>query len=124
MKILLCTAEEMMLTTIEFRFRKRNWQLVVGNSAPKALDIARKQFPDCVIVDLQLPEFGGLDIVQHLKKETDGEMPTLVMAPVEDDGLLFEAIRLGAKDFILKPYKPDELILRIRRLLSARKLVG
>ena len=122
MNILLFTKEEILLTTLEYRFRKNGWNLLVADDFQKAKDKIKRHLPDLAIVDLQLPEFSGLDIVQFLQKEVDQELPVLVVASLDDDGLLLESLRLGASDFIVAPYKPDELILRIRRLLQKRKL--
>ena len=118
MKILFCTAEDVLLTTLEYRFRKKGWQLTVAKNARRALDMARKELPALLVVDLELPEYEGLDIVQHFRKQIHPTVPLLTIAPVEEESLLFESLRLGANDFILKPLKPDELMLRIRRWLA------
>jgi DNA-binding response OmpR family regulator len=123
MNILLFTKEEILLTTLEYRFRKQSWSLTVAEDYYKAKEKIKKRPPDLVIVDLQLPEFHGLDIVQFLQKEMSEKLPILVIASLEDENLILESLRLGAADFILAPYKPDELILRIRRLLQTRNLV-
>ncbi len=122
MTILLCTSESTMLTSLEYRFRKQGWRLVVGNSAKHSLDLVKKVWPDLLVVDLQLPDYEALDIIQSLKKEVDESLPILVTADLSDDKLLFESLRLGGNDFIISPYKPDELILRIRRLLVRKKV--
>lgn len=124
MDILLCTAEELMLTTLEFRFRKNSWKLTIAENNREALEKAQKFSPDLVVVDLNLPEFAGLDIVQSLRREFGTDLPILTLGPVENDKLLLESLRLGANDFIVSPYKPDELILRIRRQLLRQKVAG
>ncbi|MBI5915158.1 MAG: response regulator transcription factor [Bacteroidetes bacterium] len=124
MDILLCTAEELMLTTLEFRFRKNSWKLTIAENSKMALDKAQKFSPDLVVVDLNLPEFAGLDIVQSLRREFGPDLPILALGPVENDKLLLDSLRLGANDFIVSPYKPDELILRIRRQLLRQKVAG
>lgn len=123
MNILLFTEEEILLTTLEYRFRKNGWNLQVADSFQKAKEKIKKRPPDLVMVDLQLPEYGGLDIIQFLHKEVDSELPILTISSLEVESLVLESLRLGASDFIVSPYKPDELILRIRRLLQQRKLV-
>jgi two-component system phosphate regulon response regulator PhoB len=51
------------------------------------------------------------------------DLPIIATSLLEDDRLILEALRLGAGDFIIKPYKPDELILRMQRLFHAVKVV-
>jgi DNA-binding response OmpR family regulator len=124
MKILFCTTEDFLLTSLEYRFRKFGWELTVVHSAKKALEKAELLQPDLVVVDLQLPDYQGLDIVQNLSKEINPETPILVGAPLNEDSLMMEGLRLGAKDFIIAPFKPDELVLRIRHLLKLANVAG
>ncbi len=124
MKILLCTTEDFLLTSLEYRFRKFGWELSVVHTAKKALEKAGSLQPDLVVVDLQLPDYQGLDIVQKISREIDPGLPILVGAPLNEDSLMLEGLRLGAKDFIIAPFKPDELVLRIRHLLKVANVAG
>lgn len=124
MKILFCTTEDFLLTSLEYRFRKFGWELTVVHSAKKALEKAASLQPDLVIVDLQLTDYQGLDIVQNLSKDINPETPILIGAPLNEDNLMMEGLRLGAKDFIIAPFKPDELVLRIRHLLKLANVAG
>lgn len=125
MNILICTAEELMLTTFEFRLRKNGWKLMVAENAKLALEKTRTMLPDMVVVDLDLPDFEALDIVQFIRKEKGtSELPILTYGTVENEQLVLESLRLGADDFILAPIKPDELTIRIRRQLLKKKVAG
>lgn len=122
MNILLCTTEELMLTTLEFRFRKNGWKLMVAESAKVAVEKTQKFLPDLVVVDLALPNFEGLDVVQFLRKDKGHDLPILTYGVFEDENLLLESQRLGANDFVIAPIKPDELTIRIRKQLMKKKL--
>ena len=124
MTILFCTPENFLLTSLEYRFRKNGWNLEVVNEAQTAIEKTKELQPELVVVDLQLPDFQGLDIVQNLAKEICPGTPILVGAPLKEDGLMMEGLRLGAKDFIIAPFKPDELVLRIRHLLQLANVAG
>ncbi|TAK40973.1 MAG: response regulator transcription factor [Saprospiraceae bacterium] len=123
MTILLCAADEPLLTTFEFRFRKKGWILNVAPDKAIAMQKVETLSPDLVIVDLQLPGYAGLDIIQSLRNIAGDDLPIIATALLEDDRIMMEALRLGADDFIIKPYKPDELILRMQRLFHAVKVV-
>ena len=124
MTILFCTKESFLLTSLEYRFRKNGWKLEVVHDAPNAIEKAKELQPELVVVDLQLNDYQGLDIVQNLAKETCPETPILVGASLKEDSLMMEGLRLGAKDFIIAPYKPDELVMRIRHLLQLANVAG
>lgn len=118
MTILLCTKESLLQTTLSFRFRKVGWILKpVGdqNAVRKAL---QQSHPDLVIVDLHMPKYAGLDIIQMIQKVAGANLPIIAASQLEEMPLIREALRLGASDFIGKPYRPDELILRIQKLTS------
>ncbi|MCC6723256.1 MAG: response regulator [Saprospiraceae bacterium] len=120
MNILLCTTEELMLTTLEFRFRKNGWKMMVAESAKLAIEKTQKFSPDLVIVDLDLPNFEGLDVVQFLRK-SNAELPIMTYGTVENEQLILESQRLGANDFVIAPIKPDELTIRIKRQAMKKK---
>lgn len=120
MTILFCTTEDFLLTSLEYRFRKNGWRLEIANNTEQAIEGIKTHQPDLLIVDLQLPDYQGLDIVQKSLKEISPKMPVLVGAPLSEDGMMLEGLRLGAKDFIVAPFKPDELIIRIRLLLGLK----
>ena len=122
MTILLCTEENVLLTSLEYRFRKAGWRLELAHDFEQAAQKCRKEAPSLVVVDLRLPE--GLDIVQYIHQEIDAQLPILIAAPLDDKKLLLEGLRLGGQDFIVAPYMPDELTLRIRCLLQRQKVAG
>lgn len=124
MNILLCTNEELMLTTIEYRFRKFGWRLDVARNLDAAREKVRRVAPDLVMVDLELPDREALAVISFLKQEHLHELPVLVAGRLDEDLRVMEALQLGADDFIISPYKPDELVLRVRRLLQPEKVAG
>ncbi|MFQ5448482.1 MAG: response regulator transcription factor [Saprospiraceae bacterium] len=123
MTILLCAAEEPLLTTFEFRFRKQGWILNVSADMTEAMQKMKTSSPDLVIVDLQLPEYAGLDIIRYLRKTVGEDLPIIATSLLADHDSIMEALHIGADDFIIKPYKPDELILRMQRLFRTVKVV-
>ena len=124
MTILLCINEDFLLTSLEYRFRKNGWNMEVAHDATSAIQKAKDLQPDLILVDLRLPEYEGLDIVQNIAKEACPGVPILVGAPLDEDNLMMEGLRLGAKDFIIAPFKPAEIVLRIRHLLNTVKVAG
>ena len=124
MTILLCTEENILLTSLEYRFRKAGWRLELAHDFETAIAKSQKEAPALMVVDLRLPEAIGLDIIQRVHSDIDPSMPILVAASLKDKKLLLEGLRLGGQDFIAAPYVPDELTLRIRCLLERQKVAG
>jgi DNA-binding response OmpR family regulator len=119
MTILLCTKETLLQTTLSFRFRKVGWTLKAVSDEAAAKKALNHSYPDLAIVDLHMPDYAGLDIIQMLRREAGAEFPIIAGSQLDEVALIREALRLGASDFIGKPYRPDELIIRIQKLTKS-----
>ncbi len=94
---------------------------VKGQEAFKKLE--EKRF-DLVITDFRLPDTTGIEVLRHLK-ESNIQIPTILMTGYSDIRIAVNAMKLGAHDYIVKPINPDELLLTVQTALkSSRKVVG
>jgi DNA-binding response OmpR family regulator len=80
-----------------------------------ALDLARREPPDLLILDVMMPGLDGLAVCRALRRDSDVLVLMLTARSTEDDLLL--GLDLGADDYLTKPYSPRELVARIRTLL-------
>jgi putative two-component system response regulator len=80
--------------------------------------------PDLVVLDLHMPGLGGMEVMERLRPSLDAEgwLPVLVVSGDPAPVARQRALASGARDFISKPYDPDEAVLRIRNLLEMRFL--
>lgn len=122
MKILICEDEEIMLTALEFRLQRQGLKVVVAKDGKQAIDIIEQESPDLVVADIMMPHVSGLELIQHLREKKKSDLPVIVISALEHDETVLEAFRLGATDFITKPFKPNELILRIRKVFQDLEL--
>ena len=84
-----------------------------------ALAITRRERPDLVVLDLNLPALDGLDVCRALRRESDVPIIMLTARVDESDRLI--GLELGADDYISKPFSPKELVARVRALLRRAK---
>jgi two-component system alkaline phosphatase synthesis response regulator PhoP len=125
MKILICEDEEIMLTALEFRLRRQGYTVVKAEDGREAMEKLRTEKPDLIIADIMMPHVSGLELIQHIRTDlNDKETPIIVISALEYDEIVLEAFRLGATDFITKPFKPYELILRIKRIFQEKGLAS
>ena len=89
-------------------------------SAEDALDLLSKNLFDLVITDIVLPGLGGLELTQMVKKRHNADV--VVMTGYSDNFSYEGAISIGASDFVVKPVRLEELLLRVRRVLREREL--
>lgn len=119
MKILIAEDEEMMLQTMEFKLKKEGFQVIACCNGAEAMEKIVSEKPDIIVTDIMMPFITGLDIVRKVKVELELNIPIIVLSAVGLEKTVIEAFDLGADDFITKPFSPNELIIRIRRLSRA-----
>lgn len=86
----------------------------------QALKAVRSYQPDVVILDIMLPEMDGLEVLSHLRRESDAYVIMLTAKSEETDKLV--GLSIGADDYLTKPFSPKELIARIKAALRRLKL--
>ena len=91
------------------------FRVITANDGRTALDTARRDRPDLVVLDLGLPGLDGLDVTRELRR--DGSIP-IVMVTARDDELdKLLGLELGADDYLTKPFSPRELVARVKAVL-------
>ena len=121
MKVLICEDEEILLTAIEFRLRKQGFKVLLASDGQQALQKIKHESPDLVIADIMMPHVTGLELIDHIRNDFKSDLPVIIISALEYDDVVLEAFRLGANDFITKPFKPAELVLRVKRLFQEHK---
>lgn len=118
MNILVCEDEEIMLTALEFRLRKHGYDVKIANDGKKAIKALTENMPDLIVADIMMPFVSGIEIIDYVRKDLKSNVPIIIISAIEEDETILNAFSKGANDFISKPFKPTELVLRIRRLLN------
>jgi DNA-binding response OmpR family regulator len=91
------------------------YRVVQAATGKEALELAAKETPLLVILDLMLPDVGGEQVIQDLKERGDIPVIMLTSRSSEDDRVA--GLALGADDYIVKPFSPRELVLRVKAVL-------
>lgn len=122
MKILVCEDQEILLTSLEFRLNKQGFKVITAKDGKEALKKVEEESPDLVVADIMMPYFTGLQLVDYVRNDLEMDLPIIVISALEEEETVLEAFRVGANDFIPKPFKPAELVLRIKRIFQEREL--
>ena len=118
MKILICEDEEIMLTALEFRLRKQGFEVLLAENGKIALEKIKEEQPDLVVADIMMPFVSGLELIEFIRKDMRNTLPIIIISAIEHEETVLKAFRLGATDFITKPFKPNELVLRIKKIFQ------
>jgi DNA-binding response OmpR family regulator len=114
-KILLVDDEPALLDTLAFNLRNAGYRVVTAADGAAALDQARAEAPDLVILDLMLPELDGLTVCRSLRQASDVPILILTARTGELDKII--GLESGADDYLTKPFSLGELQARVRALL-------
>jgi DNA-binding NtrC family response regulator len=126
-KILIVDDEERFRTNMRKLLTIRGLPVEAAGSGPEALDRMRGEPFDVVILDVRMPEMGGAHVLAEVKK-IDPEVEVIIMTGYASVDTAKEIMKLGAYDYMLKPYSTDELVERIEaahdRKIARRILKG
>jgi two-component system KDP operon response regulator KdpE len=114
MRILVVDDDAQILKALRINLAARGYDVSLARSGPEALDVAAKSKPELVVLDLGLPGFSGIQVIEGLRGWTD--VPILVVSGRSDSADKVDALDAGADDYVTKPFAIDELLARIRAL--------
>lgn len=98
----------------------KHYDVVTVNSGVRALKYLSKNKPDLILLDIRMPLRDGFDILREIRTMEDGaDIPVVMLTGMEDKRYVMESIKLGIRDYILKPFDPNDLLARVRRILES-----
>ncbi|QBJ85461.1 response regulator [Chryseobacterium gleum] len=117
MLILIAEDDELILKTIEHKLLKEGHEVILTRNGKDAIETLNTKDVDLAITDIMMPFASGIEILSAIK--TMGkQIPVIMLSSMGQEEVVLNAFDLGAADFIVKPFSPNELILRIKRFSS------
>ncbi|MEQ8171947.1 MAG: response regulator transcription factor [Candidatus Eremiobacterota bacterium] len=114
-KILVVDDERNIVELMKFNLKKEGYEVATAFDGMEALRVAREEKPDLIILDLMMPELGGLDVCKTLRKES--KVPIIIVTAKGEEIDMILGLELGADDYVTKPFSPKLLITKIRTVL-------
>lgn len=119
--ILVCEDDFAIKTMISTKLKQENYSVHTVQNGQEALNLMEKQQIDLVISDIMMPEMDGYEFVQTLR-ETKHTLPILMITAKSQLESLEAAFKLGVDDYMVKPLRLEELVLRVKALLRRSQL--
>jgi two-component system, OmpR family, alkaline phosphatase synthesis response regulator PhoP len=116
-RILLVEDEEHLADAIILNLELDNHQVVWANNGKKALDVFKSERFDLILLDVMLPEIDGFTVCETIRLE-NGQIPILMMTAKGASSDRINGLKIGADDYLVKPFDLEELLLRINKLLK------
>lgn len=111
--VLVVDDEPSIVDILAFNLEKEGYRVLTAYDGLSALDLARAQRPDLILLDLMLPQLNGFEVCQALRDE-GLTMPILMLTAREEESDKVKGLELGADDYITKPFKVLELMARVK----------
>jgi DNA-binding response OmpR family regulator len=117
-RILLVEDESLILKALEFRLKRDGYEVIKAADGRVGMKMIDSEQFDLLITDMMLPFNNGLEVVNKAKEVKGKSFPVIVLSNVGLENVVLEAFKIGADDYITKPFSPAELSIRVKRLLS------
>jgi two-component system, OmpR family, alkaline phosphatase synthesis response regulator PhoP len=114
-RILVVDDEQAVVDLLAYNLRKAHYEVLTAADGRQALDLARLEQPDLILLDLMLPEVDGLDVCRELRR--DSKTPIIMLTARGEEVDRVVGLELGADDYVVKPFSLRELLARVKAVL-------
>jgi DNA-binding response OmpR family regulator len=121
--ILIADDEPLLTELLEFRLGARGYETVIARDGREALAKLDETMPQAVVLDMMMPVHNGLEVLRRMRaSEVHAETPVIMLTARRGEADVVGALELGANDYLVKPFLPEELLIRLARLLAGTKV--
>jgi len=117
-KILIVEDDQMMLSLLQFKLQREGFETIVVQDGNEAIAKIENDSPDLIVTDIMMPFLNGMELTSKIRNELNLKTPIIVISSAGQEDMVMQAFKLGADNFITKPFSPNELVMRIRKLLN------
>ena len=122
-KILTVDDSKTIRMIVKKAFKPFNCELYEGENGVEGLAIAAKEMPDLIILDITMPVMTGIEMLGKLKAENDlKDIPVIMLTAESGKENVMQIVKMGVKDYIVKPFKGEQLIERAKNILKLRPI--
>ncbi|WP_300378357.1 response regulator [Henriciella sp.] len=120
-RILVVDDDRMLRTLVVYKLSDKGFTVEEAANGEEALQHVSENTPDLIILDGMMPGMDGSETLRHLKSDpATSSIPVFMLTARRSEEDIERALRLGANDYLAKPFNPDDLVLRIQRFISER----
>lgn len=121
MNVLVVEDDSTLLETIEYNLVKQGYDVITASDGQMAIEKARSDHPDLIILDVMLPELDGFEVCRILRKEM--ATPIIMLTARTDEVDKVVGLEMGADDYISKPFSMRELMARVKAMQRRVRLI-
>ena len=119
--VLIADDEPLMRELLEFRLSQRDYRAVCASDGREALARLEDSAPDAVVLDAMMPVHDGFEVLRRIRASPEyAHIPVIMLTARRGEKDIVDALEIGANDYLVKPFMPEELLARLARLLKAK----
>ena len=124
-RVLIADDEPITRMLVRLLLERENFEVLEASNGKQAVDIATRERPDLMIVDLNMPEMDGYEAIATLRRDiTMATLPIMVLTSQEGPDVERRVLELGADDYIIKPFDPTVLLSRVNAVFRRLKVMA
>jgi DNA-binding response OmpR family regulator len=123
-QVLVVDDEDSIAEPLRLRLEQQGFRTIVARTGAQALELARRQRPHCITLDLGLPDVNGLELCQQLvDDEATSDIPVIIVSGQEGPDMVRQARAAGCYYYVRKPFDPNVLLTLIRQAIEESESV-
>ena len=124
-RVLVADDDEVLRRLVTHVLNREGYQVVIAGNGEEVLGHVRSRRPDAIILDAMMPGIDGLEVLHMLRQgEATRDIPVIMLSARSQERDVVRGFDFGANDYLGKPFKPGELLVRLKRLLGASQPPG
>lgn len=121
-KVLVVDDESHIIELLQFNLKKRGFNVIAAINGEEAIQLAIKEKPDLIVLDVMLPGMDGIDVCRKLRSDVStSNIPIIMLTAKGEESDKILGLEMGADDYLTKPFSPRELVARIKAVLRRVK---
>ena len=120
MLILAADDQPMILKSIEYKLIEVGFEVLSASNGQEAIDFFDSHQPDLAIIDLNMPIKSGYEVIDYIRTALSSNIPIIIMSGENEEQIIIEVFNMGVDDYIEKPVRINEVIVRVKRLLNIK----
>lgn len=118
-RVLICDDDPLLVELLTYRLSNRGYDVAVARDGGEALALLDDAHPDAVVLDAMMPVLDGYEVLRRIRENhAHSATPVVMLTARKQERDILSALELGASDYLVKPFIPEELVARLGRLIG------
>jgi two-component system alkaline phosphatase synthesis response regulator PhoP len=121
-KVLVVDDEPGVVKMVRYLLEKNSFTVVSANEGEEGVRLAAQEKPDLILMDIMMPVIDGNEATRRIREnEATRQIPIIMLSALGQEGDVAKSLELGAMDYIVKPFHPQELMERVKKILGEKE---